>query len=172
MTSDKLPLPEGFPRGLDRFLGEIIPQDHESDPGDTMPAQGWLTHDPLADMPDRMPAWTDAGRTPAPREEHTMAPATIAHAEIRQDFGYAADRAQTIDNFATMDTQQRLENLEGLPVRELRELHHQAAGVAEWHQQGAQDARDLSRIIGQLLRAAGDEIDPQAKAEAGMGTLR
>ena len=72
-----------------------------------------------------------------------------------------------------MHPEQRLEELEARPIRELRELHHQAAGTEAWHQQGMNDARDLSRIIGQALRAAGDEIDPQAKTEAqSTGTLR
>lgn len=157
---------DGPQNGLDHMEGQNQGEDQLRDPGDTMPAQGWLDQT------------TDAGRLPAPRKDSTMARPTyesdaILTAEVREDFDHAAKRASTIAQFATMHPEQRMEELEARPVRELRELHHAAAGTEAWHQQGAQDARDLSRTIGQLLRAVGDEIDPQAKAEAShMGTLR
>lgn len=142
--------------------------------GDTVPAQGWLQ------LPERFGPLhmtiTDAGRLPALSEEHTMARPidTIAEqGEIREDWDSASERGSTIAQYATMHPSQRVEELERLPVRDLRELHHRAAGTEAWHQQGVQDARDLSRTIGQLLRSVGDEIDPQAKTEAqSMGTLR
>lgn len=116
--------------------------------------------------------YPDAGRNPATREEHTMA-SLIAQAEVREDFGHAADRASTIAEFATMTAEQRLEELERRPIRDLRDLHQQAAANEAWHQQGANDSRQLTQVIGQLLRSVGDEIAPQNATEAdSIGVLR
>ena len=189
-----MPSPDDWPRritefanrqdcpgnGLDHMEGQNQGEDQARDPGDTMPAQGWLDitglFTPRPGTRSDYALWpptTDAGRLPAPRKDSTMAPVEIGRAEIREDFDHAAQRASTIAQFATMHPEQRQEELEARPIRELRELHHQAAGTEAWHQQGMNDARDLSRIIGQALRAAGDEIDPQAKTEAqSTGTLR
>jgi len=116
--------------------------------------------------------YPDAGRFPAPREDNTMAPVEIGTAQVRQDFGHAAARAGEIDTLTEkLGTEQLQEELETRTVRDLREMHHQALGVADWHERSAKEARQLSRTVGRLLRSVGDEIDPEEKAES-MGTLR
>jgi len=155
--------------GLDHFEGENGGEDQTRDPRDTMPAQGWLH----VNAPCSVVPITDAGRLPAPRKDSTMAPVEIGQAEMRMDYGHAAERGEMIDHLTGLPPDKLVEELEQRPVRDLRELHHQAAGTEAWHQQGARDARNLSQAIGQLLRSVGDEIDPQAKTEAqSMGTLR
>lgn len=129
--------------------------------------------DPGCGCPCHHPDYSDAGRFPAPRKDTTMAPVEIGHAEVRMDYGHAAERGEMIDHLTGLDPAKLVEELEGRPVKDLRELHHNAAGTEAWHQQGARDARNLSQAIGRLLRSVGDEIDPQTdQAGPSMGTLR
>lgn len=181
MALDGPGLGEVPPDGLDPMEDQNSMEDQTRDPEDTMPAQGWatLTQVFAPFLPPRhqsdyvlLPG-PDAGRFPALRKDTTMAPVEIGHAEVRMDYGHAAERGEMIDHLTGLDSAKLVEELEGRPVKDLRELHHQAAGTEAWHQQGVRDARNLSQVIGRLLRSVGDEIDPQTdQAGPSMGTLR
>jgi len=178
--------------GLDHMEGQDQGEDQQRDPGDTMPAQGWLSprydgphvfqcmaswspsgvcSDPGCGCPCHHPDYTDAGRLPAPRKDSTMAH-PIPEAEVRESFDHAAERASTVAQFATMEPDQRVAELDQRPVRELLELHHAASATEAWHRQGVKDAQALSRNIGEMLRFVADQIDPQAKTMAEQGVIR
>lgn len=117
-----------------------------------------------------VPMSTDAGRNPAPREEHTMAPMEIGKATLvspdREDFGKAAERASTVAQFATMTTDGVRETLEGRSVEGLRSLADECTATQRWHEQGARDAQSLRELVGEVLRAAANYADPMEVAYA------
>lgn len=125
---------------------------------------GWIA---ALDAPGRVAIrHTDAGRFPAPREEAVMAEGT---AEKRESWDHASNRGSTIAQFATMDPSDAVRELESRSVAELRELARDASMSEGWHLQGAADARVVRERIGQVLRSAGQDADPeygQAAAES------
>jgi hypothetical protein len=143
---------DGPQNGRDHMEGQNQAQDRLRDPGDTMPAQGWLDQT------------TDAGRLPAPREDSTMARPITDTGTDRQDFDSAAQRASTVAQFAMMAEGDRDRELSARSLDDLRELSDTARRTAEWHRLGVENAELIQRYIGGLLRHAADQIDPQAVA--------
>lgn len=152
-----------------------MPEDRGADPGDTMPAQGWLPEGPHSWMACTLPTFaahvahcTDAGRFPAPREDTHMKDqmTTLVAESDREPWDHASERGATVAQFATAAMPDAIRELEGRSVAQLQELAAACRSTRAWGQQVTADAERVQGIIGQVLRSAADDIDPQQAAYA------